>query len=105
MPNASSISMAAVKEEVIAIICMLSHFQILSRKICLHKCICNILNIDKKKEAIVKIQILKGLEKIEEKSVDKNNLTKDKDQDQKIERDKKKEEILLQDHFLKIEGI
>jgi hypothetical protein len=54
---------------------------------------------------IARIQILKGLEKIEEKSVDKNNLTKDKDQDQKIERNKKKEENLLQDHFLKIEEI
>jgi hypothetical protein len=53
----------------------------------------------------VKIQILNGLEEIEEKSEDKNNLTKDKGQDQKIERNKKKEEALLLDHFLKIEGI
>jgi hypothetical protein len=97
--------MEVAKEEVIVIICMLNHFQIHSRKICLHKCIYNILNIDKKKEVTVKIQILNGLEEIEEKSEDKNNLTKDKGQDQKIERNKKKEEALLLDHFLKIEGI
>lgn len=97
--------MEVVKEEDIAIICMSNHYLIHSKKICLLKCIWSILNIVKRKDLIVKIQILKDLEGIEDKEEDKNNQTRDKDQDQKTEKNKKREDTLHQGPYLKIEEI
>ena len=105
MQNANNILTEVAKEEVIVITCMSSHYQTLLKKICLHKCIYSILNIDRKKDQTAKILILRDLEEIEEKSEEKNNLKKDKDQDQTIEKNRGREDILLPDHFLKIEGI
>lgn len=105
MLNANNTLTEAVKEEDIVIICMLNLCLIHLKKIYLPKCIFNIHNIAKKRELIVKIQILEDLEEIEDKNADKKKAIKEKDQDQKTEKNKKREDILLQDHCLRIEEI